>query len=117
MNKSLDTIEVITVAKAGMDREEIEKKALDYCKQAGIKAKFNAIDYDADRYIHEHINDWVMQKAGQQEYIDFLCLTNNGADFGSHDEKKYLGAVASGLIRHSKQNIIFVPAYFKTDSD
>lgn len=117
MDKNKDSLEVITVAKADMNSEQIEKMALDYCQNEGVNASFNVIKYNAERYIYEQINDWVMEKAGKSEYVDFLCLTNNGADFGSHDEKKYLGAVASGLIRHSKQNIIFVPAYYKTDSD
>jgi len=63
--------------------------------------------------VHEQINDWVMDRTDPSSYIDFICLTNHGADFGSHDSSKYLGSVANGLIRFSKQNIIFIPAYYQ----
>jgi hypothetical protein len=57
-----------------------------------------------------------MERGDQEDYIDFICLTNHGADFGSHDDHKYLGEVANGLIRHSKQNIIFIPAYYTANA-
>jgi len=73
------------------------------------------LEYDGASSVSKIINDWVMARNAAKEYIDFICLTNTGADFGSHNTKNYLGAVASGLIRHSKQNIIFVPAYFPNE--
>ena len=49
-----------------------------------------------------------MNTSGPDSYIDFVAVGNNGADFSSHSDKKYLGSVANGIIRHSNLNILFI---------
>ena len=40
-----------------------------------------------------------MECASEEAYIDFVAVGNQGADFSSHHDKKYLGSVANGVIR------------------
>jgi nucleotide-binding universal stress UspA family protein len=49
-----------------------------------------------------------MSCAVDNNYIDFVAVGNNGADFSNHlHDKKYLGSVANGVIRKSNLNVLF----------
>lgn len=41
-------------------------------------------------------------------YIDFVAVGNQGCDFTSHSDTKYIGSVASGIIKNSNLNVLFV---------
>lgn len=58
--------------------------------------------------IHEVIVNFLMSQSTPENYIDFVAVGNTGADFSSHSDKKYLGSVANGIIRHSNLNILFI---------
>jgi nucleotide-binding universal stress UspA family protein len=42
------------------------------------------------------------------KYIDFVFVGNQGADFSSRDEKKYLGSVTNEIVRNTKINVMFI---------
>lgn len=48
-----------------------------------------------------------MASASDDNYIDFVGVANNGADFSSHSDKNYLGTVAREIITHCKLNVFF----------
>ncbi len=48
-----------------------------------------------------------MNPASEEDFIDFVGVGNTGADFSSHDDKKYMGSVASGIIKKTKVNTLF----------
>lgn len=54
--------------------------------------------------------------ASPEDYIDFVAVGNNGADFSSHIDKRYLGSVASGVLRQANLNVLFV-AWIKFSLD
>ena len=59
--------------------------------------------------IHKVIIDYLMAGASADTYIDFVAVGNQGADFSHHNDKKYLGSVASGVLRTSNLNVLFIP--------
>ena len=55
------------------------------------------------------IVDYLMASASEESYIDFVAVGNVGADFSHHSgDHRYLGSVASGVIRKSNLNVLFV---------
>lgn len=52
MHKGKDIIEIVTVVKSDMNVDEIERRAKEFCRLAGIESRFNAIPYDPEKYIH-----------------------------------------------------------------
>lgn len=58
--------------------------------------------------MHLTIVNFLMNQATPDTYIDFVAVGNNGADFSSHSDKKYLGSVANGIIRNSNLNVLFI---------
>ncbi len=58
--------------------------------------------------MHKTIVDFLMSGVSESDYVDFVAVGNNGADFSSHSDKKYLGSVANGVIRHSNLNVLFI---------
>lgn len=53
------------------------------------------------------ICEYLMNPASEEEYVDFVAVGNNGADWSAHDNKKYMGSVATGLIKKTKLNTMF----------
>ena len=53
------------------------------------------------------ICDFLMNPASEDDFIDFVGVANSGADYSSKDNKKYMGCVASGIIRKTKVNVMF----------
>lgn len=41
--------------------------------------------------VHKTIVDFLMSGTSDEEYIDFVAVGNNGADFSHHSDTKYLG--------------------------
>jgi nucleotide-binding universal stress UspA family protein len=93
-----------------MDVEKVKGRAEAFLQENGVRGMFVALEMSPDQMVHETINEWVMARAGQNEYIDFICMTNHGANFDTHTGEKYLGSVANGLVRFTKVNILFIPA-------
>ena len=42
-------------------------------------------------------------------YIDFVAVGNQGMNFSSKNDEKYLGSVANAVLRAKRMNCIFVP--------
>ena len=40
--------------------------------------------------------------------IDYMFVGNRGADFGNKNDKKYMGKVATQIIRNTKLNCMFM---------
>ena len=83
------------------------------CAELGIlkdQIEYTILPYEAphitgSRKVPEIIKSYVVEQA---EYIDFLFCGNNGADFASKDEKKYLGTVANIILRETNINLFFM---------
>lgn len=59
--------------------------------------------------VHEAILDYLMGETSEDTYVDFVVVGNNGADFSSHSDKRYIGKVAEGVIKNTHLNTLFVP--------
>jgi nucleotide-binding universal stress UspA family protein len=59
--------------------------------------------------VHKTIVNYLVN-GSEKEYIDFVAVGNQGADFSSHIDKRYLGSVANGVIRTPKLNVLFIPS-------
>ena len=57
--------------------------------------------------VDKTIVDFLMASASDDNYIDFVAVGNNGADFSNHSDAKYLGSVARGVITKCNLNVIF----------
>ena len=44
----------------------------------------------------------------EDNYIDFVAVGNQGADFSGHMDKRYLGSVANGVIKNTNINVLFI---------
>ena len=78
------------------------------CAELGIlkdSIEYTILPYKADKKVPEIIKKYVVEQAS---YIDFLFCGNNGADFSSKDESKYLGSVANIILRETKINLFFM---------
>lgn len=54
------------------------------------------------------IVNYLMKCDTNETYVDFVAVANQGADFSSHLDKRYLGSVANGIIRKSNLNVLFI---------
>lgn len=45
------------------------------------------------------------------KYVDFVFVGNQGCDFSSRDDKKYLGSVTNEIVRNTKINVMFIANY------
>ena len=57
--------------------------------------------------VDKTIVDYLMASACESDYIDFVAVGNNGADFSNHSDTRYLGSVARGVITKCNLNVIF----------
>ena len=55
------------------------------------------------------ICDYLTKCTSDDEFIHFVAVGNTGADFSSHDNKKYMGSVARGVIEKTRINTLFFP--------
>ena len=53
------------------------------------------------------ICDYLTQCTSDDNFVHYVVVGNTGADFSSHDEKKYMGSVASGIITKTRVNVLF----------
>jgi nucleotide-binding universal stress UspA family protein len=54
------------------------------------------------------IAKYLMDASRDKDYIDFVAVGNQGANFSTHSTTNYLGSVANEVIRHTKLNVLFV---------
>ena len=57
--------------------------------------------------VHEAIVEYLMGESSIDTYVDFVVIGNQGADFSSHSDKRYIGRVAEGVIKNSHLNCLF----------
>jgi len=57
--------------------------------------------------VDQVICDFLMNPQSEDDFIDFVAVANTGADYSNHDSKKYMGSVASGIIKKTKVNVMF----------
>jgi hypothetical protein len=57
--------------------------------------------------VDQVICDYLMNPASEDDFVDFVGVGNTGADYSSHDNKKYMGSVAHGVISKTKVNVMF----------
>jgi len=53
------------------------------------------------------ICDYLSNAASEEDFVHYVVVGNTGADFSSHDNKKYMGSVATGVIAKTKVNVLF----------
>jgi len=53
------------------------------------------------------ICDYLSQCTSDDDFVHYVVVGNTGADFSSHDTKKYMGSVASGIITKTRVNCLF----------
>jgi hypothetical protein len=53
------------------------------------------------------ICDYLSSCVTDDTFVDFVVVGNTGADYSSHDNRKYLGSVATGVISKTKVNVLF----------
>jgi len=41
--------------------------------------------------VDQVICDYLMNPASEDDFVDFVAVGNTGADYSSHDNKKYMG--------------------------
>ena len=102
-----DTVIAITVKCVNMHIDKIKERAEESFKKLNVKGEFVELPH-GDTVPPETIVSYLMQCATPETYIDFVAVGNQGADYTSHHDKKYLGSVASGVIRKSKLNVLFI---------
>lgn len=58
--------------------------------------------------VQKTIGTYLMEASGEKDYIDFVAVGNQGANFSTHSDRHYLGSVANEVIRNTKLNCLFV---------
>ena len=56
----------------------------------------------------ETIVQYLMDSVSDETYVDFVAVGNNGCDVSAHSSAHYLGSVASGVIKKSNLNVLFI---------
>jgi hypothetical protein len=64
------------------------------------------IEHDMKKAIFKEIIEYMYDD--ETPYVDIIAVANQGGDFSSHGESKYLGSTADGILRNAKANILFV---------
>ena len=107
LDKSRDSVVGLYVKQEGGDSAKVGQTFDEKMKEAGVNGTFIAID----RNPPEKPN-WVSiltyLKDEKSPDVDFIAIANHGADFSSHQEAKYIGSTASGVIGNAKLNVFFV---------
>ena len=55
------------------------------------------------------ICDYLTQCTADDNFVHFVVVGNNGADYSSHDNHKYMGTVAREVIEKTRINTLFFP--------
>lgn len=55
------------------------------------------------------ICDYLSSCTSEDDFVNYVVVGNTGADFSSHDENKYMGSVAAGIITKTRVNALFYP--------
>lgn len=53
------------------------------------------------------ICDYLTSCTSDDDFVHYVVVGNTGADFSSHNEKKYMGSVAAGIITKTRVNVLF----------
>lgn len=107
MDKKRDTVFAVSVKTQGLNLEAAKQKCEMHFKTDGVKGSYQVIQKtDMVQTTEKRLVDYIMGE--ECPYIDYVAIGNNGAHFASHNDKKYLGSVASGVLRNVKANILFV---------
>ena len=107
MDKAKDTVFAVSVKTQGMNTDAAKQKCEMQFKADGVKGSYQVIQKtDMSQTTDKRLVDYIMGE--ECPYIDYVAIGNNGANFASHNDKRYLGSVASGVLRNVKANILFV---------
>lgn len=85
----------------------------DECAKFDItKVETVMLESEADKSTYQVIKKhlkYQAQDVNQHGYIDFVAVGNQGMNFASKNDEKYLGSVANAVVRAKKMNAIFIP--------
>jgi hypothetical protein len=57
--------------------------------------------------VQHTICEYLSSCTSDDDFVHYVVVGNTGADFSSHDEKKYMGSVAAGIITKTRVNVLF----------
>lgn len=108
IKQPIDKIKVITCEQANLDTQKIKDTVMHIVEEMGCTAQteFELLPSQYGRKTSEIIREYLLNC---EDYVDFVVVGNQGADFSTNDSKKYLGSVANEVIRHTRINCVFMP--------
>lgn len=102
-----DRVKVIIAEQENIDTFKVKQTVSDALEEKNCldKSTIDVLKSEFGKRAKDLIREHVM--GNSVEYIDFICVGNQGADF-SGDKNHYLGSVANEILRHTKINTIFI---------
>lgn len=71
--------------------------------------EFVLLETKDNQRVYDCIKHYLIEESNKDNYIDFVAVGNVGMNFSSSKPEKYIGSVASAVLKAKRMNVIFLP--------
>jgi hypothetical protein len=109
MMRPCDRLVTITVREPNVDDSALDAKCKEMLAEAGVTGGYDhvSLEHSSTESVYITIKNFLKAQDYGTDYIDWICLGNNGRGYEANKQK--LGSLANAVLRGKQMNVLFVP--------